>query len=129
MGIKNRGSINIFVLTLAMVLLMGVTLWLYQISRISRANQLFLHNNQAMQFGIALEMEFMSEYQHIETGIFCGKKDDYRYYVKLDKGDVINIFIVVEYMEAIFTTDITLDHEGNLLERLDNVPKGEITCW
>ncbi|SHJ68733.1 hypothetical protein SAMN02745227_00453 [Anaerobranca californiensis DSM 14826] len=124
---NNKGSINILILSVLFILLISIALILYQLNRMIDSNTLFYNQISVRNFALALEEKYI-KYEGL--GIFCGEFNGKNYYVSKEKqGDNYKIFIVVENQWAIFTIDLSLDDKGKVINRLENVPKGERTCW
>ncbi|SES63577.1 hypothetical protein [Anaerobranca gottschalkii] len=124
---NHKGSINILILSILFLLLMSIAAILYQLNRMLEANTLFYYQNSVRNFALALEEKYII---YEELGVFCGEFNGKNYYVSKEKqGNNYKIFIVVENEWAVYTIDLTLDNKGNVINRLENVPKGERTCW
>ncbi|QNO16097.1 hypothetical protein HYG86_15640 [Alkalicella caledoniensis] len=130
MAVSKRGSINIFVLVIMFIILGGISILIYQYGRQTETNQMFYIKNQSMQMALAVEEKFLSNYTELNLGHFDGIIEDGRYCVSISEHEnKKKIFIIVEYSGVPFTIEITLDNEGQIEKRLDNVPKGETLCW
>lgn len=130
MGLNSKGEISVLVLVLMLAMLLSAALMLHQHNRMTQANAMYYNMNQARNLALALEEKYLQNYQN-EIGRKCGEINNRRYIVEVSEEEENGyaIFIVVEYQNAIYTIDLKVDLEGVITKRLDNVPKGDLTCW
>lgn len=130
MGLNSKGEISVVVLVVMLAMLLSASLMLHQLNRMTQANAMYYNMNQARNLALALEEKFLQIYEN-EIGRNCGELNNKNYIVDVsEKGkDGYAIFIVVEYKNAIYTIHLEVDLEGVIRKRLDNVPKGDLTCW
>ena len=129
MELDSRGEISVIILAVLLTALLSISLMLYQLSRMNQANVMYHNMNEARNLALALEEKYLQSYED-NIGRSCGEISSKSYIVDVsEKGNGFAIIVVVKYKGAIYTIDLEVDSEGVITKRLDNVPKGDLTCW